>query len=122
MIFPYLAGDLSSLYEHSANCRPDVFLQYYPEMYGGRRGSLAPWRMRLIIAQEWILILYNLLVQFQIIYFAIPYFKLTKCDPILLILCHNIVTLQSKCFNWGHRLVKSLYIYLNHKVDKKKHK
>jgi tetratricopeptide (TPR) repeat protein len=31
--------------------RPDVFLQYYPEMYGGRRGSLAPWRMRLIIAQ-----------------------------------------------------------------------
>lgn len=31
--------------------KPDVFCQYYSELYGGRRGSLAPWSMRLLIAQ-----------------------------------------------------------------------
>ena len=30
---------------------PDMFCQFYPELFGSRRGSLAPWSLRLLLAE-----------------------------------------------------------------------
>ena len=38
------------MYEYKLH-QSDCFVQYYPDLYPGRRGSLAPWSLRLLLAE-----------------------------------------------------------------------